>query len=146
MRFLPVLAFGLVLWSGGALLAEEKGDAVVKECLAAINREDFEAIEGLRDKIRKHHIPAIISTWKQSLPWGRKDAYITLMMDQQDDILAPMMEDGLDSPTPETRAYALMILKKDFSLNKVLWDSRGWIIPAKVDAAVRAYKAEKKKK
>lgn len=144
MRFLTVLALGS-MFLGGPVFAEEKADPVVKECLTAIEKEDFEAIEGLRDKIRKQHVPAIASTWKATFAWGKKDAYITLMMDQQNDILTPMMEDGLNSPTPETRAYALMILKKDFTLNKVFWDSRGWIIPAKVDAAVREYKTRKKK-
>jgi hypothetical protein len=127
-----------------ALPVSAETDPVVKECLKAIERKDFEAIEGLRDKIRKPHIAPLAATWKKSMPWETKDAYIALLMDQLDDVLAPMMEDALDSPTVESRAYALMILKKDFSLNKVFWDSRGWIIQAKVDAAVRAFKKERK--
>ncbi|MBL8019001.1 MAG: hypothetical protein JNM27_05010 [Leptospirales bacterium] len=145
MRIMTSLIFLMSVITGVPVFAEEKTDPVVKECLSAIEKQDFEAIERLRDKIRKQHVPAIASTWKSTFPWGKKDAYITLMMDQQNDILTPMMEDGLNSPTPETRAYALMILKKDFTLNKVFWDSRGWVIPAKVDAAVREYKTRKKK-
>lgn len=145
MRLTVIIPLFVLLFSALPLAAENT-DPVVKQCLAAIEKKDFETIEGLRDRIRKQHIAPIAATWKRSLPWETKDAYIALLMDQQDDILTPMMEDGLDSPAVESRAYALMILKKDFTLHKVFWDSRGWIIPARVDAAVRVYKDERKKK
>lgn len=145
---LPVVAFTLISITVLPLRAQNpKEDTVVKQCLTAIEKQDFETIEGLRDKIKKQHIPQIAATWKKTMPWKIKDAYMALLMDQKDeDVLVPMMEDALDSPTPESRAYAFMILKKDFSYNKVFWDKKGWIIPAKVDAAVKALKAERKKK
>ena len=142
------IPFLLAFWMPAQILSErpkQSTEEVVKEALAAIEKGDGEWIEGMRDKIKTQHLAPIAATWKASFPWSKKDWYIALLMDHQDPILTPMMEDALDSPTAESRAYALMILKKDFSLHKDLWTKSGWIIPAKVDEAVKKYRAEKKK-
>lgn len=112
----------------------------------AIDTQDFETIEGLRDEVRPANLPAIVKKWNANLPWAKKDAFIALLMDQMDPIVQPMMKDALNSPTPESRAYALCILKGDFKLLPKWLDKTGFLIPAKVDQAVLEYKKQQNKK
>lgn len=116
-------------------------DEFITHALAAIEKQDFELIEGLRDQIRPAYVPRLVATWNQSMPWGTKDAYIALLMDQSGDVVRPVMEDALNSPTVESRAYALCILKGDFKIfDSLLTD--GWVDQNKVDTAVALYKSE----
>jgi hypothetical protein len=113
----------------------------LQQALHAIEISDFEALESLRDHVRAEYIPALLQSWSVGLPWSKKDAYLALLMDQTGDILTPIMEDGLNSPTVESRAYALCILTKDFTqFDKFLVN--GWVDAQRVDTAVILYKAK----
>src|SRR4051812_31311843 len=92
------------------------GDPFLDKAMKAIYEGDYETIESLRDQVKAEHIPPLVKKWNKDLLWTQKDAFIALLMDQQDDLLIPMMRDGLNSPTMENRAAALCILKKDFKL------------------------------
>jgi len=106
----------------------------------AIEATDFEALESLRDHIREEYIPALLQTLSADLPWSKKDAYLALLMDQTSDILTPLMEDGLNSPTVESRAYAFCILTKDFDqFNYFLVN--GGVDAQRVDTAIALYKS-----
>lgn len=112
----------------------------LQQALHAIELSDYEALESLRDHVRTEYIPALLQSWSIDLPWSKKDAYLALFMDQNDDILTPMMEDGLNSPTVESRAYALCILTKDFTqFEKFL--VKGGVDMQRVDTAVTLYRS-----
>lgn len=112
----------------------------LQQALHAIELSDYEALESLRDHVRAEYIPALLQSWSIDLPWSKKDAYLALLMDQNDDILTPMMEDGLNSPTVESRAYALCILTKDFTqFEKFL--VKGGVDAQRVDTAVALYRS-----
>lgn len=113
-------------------------DPFLKKAHLAIQQGDYEMLEGLRDEIRPAHVPELIKTWNPSLPWSVKDALATLLMDQTDKSLRPLMTDALKSPTPETRAYALCYLLGDFKLFESLLTSGG-VDARKVDAAIERY-------
>jgi hypothetical protein len=111
----------------------------ITKALAAIQKQDFETIEGLRDQIKPAYVPRLVATWNTSMPWETKDAYIALLMDQMGETVKPVMEDALNSPTAESRAYAICILQGDFQLfNDLMTD--GWVDVNKVDAAVKVYR------
>lgn len=112
--------------------------------MRAINTQDFETIEGLRDEVRPDNLPALVKKWNANLPWSKKDAFVALLMDQMNPIVHPMMKDALNSPTAESRAYALCILKNDFKLLPKWLDKTGFLIPAKVDQAVAEYRKQEK--
>ncbi|HMV96236.1 MAG TPA: hypothetical protein PLN43_10695 [Anaerolineales bacterium] len=115
-------------------------DPFIEKALAAIRAMDFEIIEGLRDEIKPAHVPTLLQTWNRDLPWGVKDAYAALLMDQTGGTVKEFMEDALGSPTAETRAYAICILKNDFNLfSDFLVD--GGVDASKVDAAIAAYRS-----
>lgn len=115
----------------------------ISKALAAINQADFEAIEGLRDEIRPADVPELVKTWQPSLPWLIKDGYAALLMDQLGEVVQPVMADALNSPTAETRAYALCSLTGDNSLFDQLLTSGG-VDARKVDAAVARYRAQRR--
>ena len=60
-------------------------------------------------------------------------------MDQSSESIATLMRDGLDSPTVESRAYALCSLSDDNDLFPQLLDG-GWVSEEKVDAAITEYR------
>lgn len=110
------------------------------KALAAIQKPDYETLEGLRDEIKPEYVPHLVGTWNKSMPWKMKDAYAALLMDQLGETVKPVMEDALNSPAAESRAYALCILKGDFKLfDDLLTD--GSVDVNKVDAAVALYKS-----
>ena len=112
----------------------------LQQALHAIEISDFESLESLRDHVRAEYIPALLQSWSVDQPWSKKDAYLALLMDQTDDILTPMMEDGLNSPTVESRAYAFCILTKDFTqFEKFL--VKGGVDAQRVDSAVALYRS-----
>jgi hypothetical protein len=116
--------------------------AFIAKALAAIQKADYEQLESLRDEIKSEYVLGLVVTWKKSIPWKTKDAYITLLMDQNGDAVQPVMEDALNSPTVESRAYALCILKGDFKFfDSLLTD--GWVDQNKVDTVVALYKRMK---
>lgn len=77
------------------------------------------------------------------MPWKTKDAFIALLMDQMGDAVKPVMEDALNSPTAESKAYALCILKGNFNIFTDLM-TNGSVDVSKVDMAVARYRAENK--
>lgn len=87
-------------------------NAFLNMALGAIETNNFDQIENLRDDIDQQHIPDLMSTWSADLPWEIKDGYIHLLLDQTGELTAPVMIDGLGSPMPENRASALVILSK----------------------------------
>lgn len=119
-------------------------DPVISECMTAIKSADYDAIEGLRSKIKPAHVTALVAKWNKSLSWDEKDAFIALLMDQSGKTVSALMEDGLNSPTTESRAYAVCALSNDPKLFDSLLDKSGWINESKVNAAVAKYKKEKK--
>jgi len=112
----------------------------ITKALAAIQKADYETLEGLRDEIKPEYVPHLVGTWNKSMLWKIKDAYVALLMDQMGEVVKPVMEDALNSPAAESRAYALCILKGDFKLfDDLLTD--GLVDVNKVDAAVALYNA-----
>ena len=111
------------------------------KALAAIQKPDYETLEGLRDEIKPEFVLPLLETWNKSMPWKTKNAYIALLMDQIGEAVKPVMEDALNSPAAESRAYALCILKGDFKLfDDLLTD--GLVDVNKVDAAVARFRIE----
>jgi hypothetical protein len=110
----------------------------ITKALAAIQKADYETLEGLRDEIKPEYVPHLLETWNQSMPWKTKDAYVALLMDQMSETVKPVMEDALNSPTAESKAYALCILKGNF---KVFTDlmTDGSVDVNKVGTAVARY-------
>ena len=117
-------------------------DEFMAHALDAIEKQDFQIIEGLRDQIRPAYVPRLVATWNQSMPWGTKDAYIALLMDQSAEVVKAVMEDALNSPTVESRAYALCILQGDFKIFDSLMTD-GWVDQNKVDTAVALFKSSR---
>ena len=107
----------------------------LERCRAAIQKGDYEVLEGLRDVLDDDIVRTLASEWRSDLPWKVKDAYAALLMDQTAECVRPLFRDALKSPTVETRAYALCVLKGDFSLFDSLM-SDGGVDEAKVDAAI----------
>ena len=113
----------------------------IAKALAAIQKPDYETLEGLRDEIKPEFVLPLLETWNKSMPWKTKNAYIALLMDQMGEAVKPVMEDALNSPAAESRAYALCILKGDFKLfDDLLTD--GLVDVNKVDAAVARFRIE----
>lgn len=112
----------------------------IAKALAAIQKPDYETLEGLRDEIKPEFVLPLLETWNKSMPWKTKNAYIALLMDQIGTAVKPIMEDALNSPAAESRAYALCILKGDFKLFDDLMTD-GLVDVNKVDAAVAKFHA-----
>ena len=115
-------------------------DTFLPKALAAIHRGDYEAIESLRDEIRSAHMAALVAEWKADLLWRVKDGFVALLMDQTGAAVRPVMEDALNSPTAESRAYALCSLTGNFEQFTDLL-SGGSVDAQKVDLAIRRYRA-----
>lgn len=90
-------------------------DGALERIRAALAEHDFEEIEGLRDVLTDDLVRTIASEWRADLDWDSKDAYAALLLDQTGEPVRPIFRDALDSPTVESRAYAVCILTKDFS-------------------------------
>lgn len=104
---------------------------------AAIQSQDFEVIEGLRDVLTPELVAQIAADWRPDLPWGVKDAFAALLMDQTADCVRPIFQDALHSSTVESRAYAVCVLTRDFSrFDAMLAD--GGLDPGRVKAQVAA--------
>jgi hypothetical protein len=112
----------------------------IQKALAAIQAQDFQAIEYLRDDITKEDVYGLVSQWSSVLPWPIKDGYIALLMDQTGEVVKPIMQDALNSPSAESRAYALCSLTGNFDLFESLLSSGG-VDAKKVDAAVKKYRS-----
>ncbi len=110
----------------------------VQNALEAIQQQDYEALEGLRDKTNPANVETLVMTWNSSLPWRIKDGYVTVLMDQTGEIVRPLMEDALNSPTVESRAYALCSLSGDFGIFESLLTSGG-VDAKKVDEAIQKF-------
>lgn len=107
---------------------------------AALAEHDFETIELLRDVLTDPIVRTIASDWSPNLDWDTKDAYAALLLDQTSEAVRPIFRDALDSPTVESRAYAVCVLTKDFSrFDDFLID--GGVAEEPVDAAVAEVKA-----
>ncbi len=138
-------AVALIFLSAQALTARPDPATFMERAMRAIDTQDFETIEGLRDEVKPHHLPGLVRKWNANQPWNKKDAFVALLMDQKSPVVHPIMKDALNSPTAESRAYALCILKNDFTLLPKWLDKTGFIIPAKVDQAVAEYKKQLKR-
>lgn len=114
--------------------------AKLEQILAAIEAQDFEEIEGLRDKLDADLVRRIAAQWRKDLPWGIKDAYAALLMDRLEDCVRPVFVDALQSPTVESRAYAVCVLSRDFGRFDGMM-SEGGLDERKVDAAVKGMSA-----
>jgi hypothetical protein len=112
----------------------------VQKALEAIQQQDYQVMEGLRDHVNAANAEALVRTWNSSLPWRLKDGYVTVLMDQKGEVVKPLMQDALNSPTPESRAYALCSLTGDFGIFDSLLTS-DMVDEKKVDEAIKQYKA-----
>lgn len=115
-------------------------DGTLERIRIALAERDFEEIEGLRDVLNDDLVRTIASDWSADLDWETKDAYAALLLDQTSEAVRPIFRDALDSPTVESRAYAVCVLTKDFSrFDGFLVD--GGVAEGPVDAAVAEVKA-----
>jgi hypothetical protein len=89
---------------------------VMETIRKALAEQDFEAIEGLRDVMNEELTRQVAEEWRPDLPWGIKDAYAALLMDRTDGCVKRIFYDALRSPTVESRAYAVCVLKGNFGL------------------------------
>jgi hypothetical protein len=115
-------------------------NSVIQKSLAAIQSQDYATLESLRDELRPEHVPALSASWSALMPWILKDGYIALLMDETGEAVRPVMADALNSPTVESRAYALLSLSGNFGIFETLLTSGGWLDTAKVDAAVKNFR------
>lgn len=115
-------------------------DGTLERIRAALVEHDFEEIEGLRDVLNDDLVLTIASDWSADLDWDTKEAYAALLLDQTSEAVRAIFRDALDSPTVESRAYAVCVLTKDFSrFDDLLVD--GGLDAARVEAAVTELKA-----
>jgi hypothetical protein len=115
-------------------------EGTLERIRAALAERDFEEIEVLRDVLNDDLVRTIASDWSADLDWETKDAYAALLLDQTSETVHPIFRDTLDSPTIESRAYAVCVLTKDFSrFDDLLVD--GGLDAIRVDAAVAEVKA-----
>lgn len=91
--------------------------------------------KNLRDDLTDELVGEVIQGWHAGLPWAIKDAYASLLQEQLSDCVHPLFRDALNSPTAETRAYALCVLTGDFTQFTSIM-TKGGVDAAKVDAAI----------
>jgi hypothetical protein len=108
---------------------------VLRRIREAINQGDFEALESLRDELNDETVRTLAQEWHADLPWSTKDAYASLLQDQLAVSVHPLFRDALNSPTTETRAYALCVLTGDFTRFTSIM-TKGGVDATKVDAAI----------
>ncbi len=114
-------------------------DGTLARIRTALAEHDFEEIEGLRDVLTDDLVRTIASDWSADLDWETKDAYAALLLDHTSEAVRPIFRDALDSPTVESRAYAVCVLTKDFArFDDFLID--GGVAEEPVDAAVAQVK------
>ncbi|MGV3663578.1 MAG: hypothetical protein ACO1TE_25635 [Prosthecobacter sp.] len=116
--------------------AKSKRIAELEQVLEALEAQDFEEIEGLRDRLDGELVPEIAAQWRDDLPWAVKDAYAALLMDRLEECVRPLFVDALRSPTVESRAYAVCVLTRDFGRFDAMM-SHGALDEGRVDAAVK---------
>lgn len=109
----------------------------LRKALAAIQTENHDEIENLRDEIKQEHVDDIVKTWSDDLPWSQKSGYIHLLLDQKGDSVACVMQDGLESPVIEDRAFSLSILREGKSTFNELMVS-----PDVLDKAISDWKSQ----
>lgn len=114
-------------------------DPFIQAAISAINEGDIQTQDDLRYEVQPEQVPVLVSYWDKSQSWTLKDGFVTILMDQSGEILAPMMKDALHSPTVEIRAYAVSILSGDDKLFDTLLGDGGWVDEEKVDAAINDY-------
>lgn len=112
----------------------------IRKALTAIKNQDFETLEGLRDKITDKDVAELVELWSPDLAWEVKSRFVDVLMDQSGEVVFELMTDALNAPTVETRAYALMCASGNFSQFEKLLDSSGWLNEKKVDEAILEYK------
>ena len=118
----------------------EPPSPVLEKIRRALAEQDFNEIEGLRDVLTPKLVEQVAADWHADLPWETKDAYAALLLDQVAECVRPLFQDALDSPTAESRAYAVCVLTQDFSRFEAMMTS-GSVDDAKVDAAVQALRS-----
>lgn len=116
----------------------------LKQALAAIQTQDYPTLEKLRDKVNPDGARELVRTWKPSMSWLTKDGYVALLMDQTGEVVRPLMEDALNSPTVESQAYALCSLTGNFGIFDGLL-TNGGVDPDKVKAAIVQYRFERRR-
>lgn len=109
--------------------------------IKAINSEDYETLESLRDEINNEKTESLIKYWESSLSWDIKDAFAYILMDQSGSVVKPAMEDALDSPTVETKAYAYVSLTGNFKEFETFLVN-GFVSEEKVNKAIRKYRSK----
>ena len=114
-------------------------DGTLARIRTALAEHDFEEIERLRDVLTDDLVRTIASDWSADLDWETKDAYAALLLDHTSEAVRPIFRDALDSPTVESRAYAVCVLTKNFArFDDFLID--GGVAEEPVDAAVAQVK------
>jgi hypothetical protein len=110
---------------------------VLARLRAALDAEDYPALEHLRDVVDDAVAGEVVAWWRPELPWERKDAFAALLLDQHGPGVEALYRDALRSPTLETRAYAVCVLSQDVvSFERLMVDRR--LDPGRVAAAIAA--------
>lgn len=103
----------------------------------AIERNDGEELEGLRDLIQPVDVPALAARWSPGASWAIKEALICVLMDQTAQKypeLAPIFKDGLKAPGFEVRRYAYCCLTGDFDAFTELLNGDEELLQSKIKA------------
>lgn len=111
---------------------------VLERIRKAITEQDYEEIEGLRDVLNAELVRQVSADWRGDLPWQVKDAYAALLLDQTAECVRPIFSDALQSPTVESRAYAVCVLTGDFGRFDAML-LNGGLDEGRVDAQVAAF-------
>ncbi len=114
-----------------AVMEPKTNPEVLPRARAALQSADYQALEYLRDDLNADLVEQIAREWRADAPWRLKDAYAALLMDRLEDCVRPIMQDALLSPTIESRAYAICVLTRDFSLFNAMM-TKGALDEAKV--------------
>lgn len=109
--------------------------SLLSEALKAINEEDYEALESLRDEDVTTILPQLIEEFYKTDNWDVRDAIVFLVQDLYDEELTEIYEMALDSPLVDTQIIALCFLKDDYTLFEKLYDD-----DEKLEKAVKQYK------
>jgi hypothetical protein len=109
----------------------------------AVQRKDFEALEGLRDGPVQEIVEPLLADYSKATDWAARDAIVFLVQDLGDQRLASMMRHALDSPTLETRAIAVSFLSGDHRLFESFLVG-GRVSEERVDVAIKQLRDRKR--
>jgi hypothetical protein len=106
------------------------------DAMTAIVECDFELAESLRFTLTPATITEIVDMYHHLNDWSRRDIAVHLLQDCDPARVQSVMQNALNSPTPESRAIAYCSLCGDFeAFDSFLRD--GFVDADLVDTAIR---------